>query len=142
MRYSIIFSLLLALSLLTGCVTSTVKHTMIDQKKLSKTEKSAASGKREIAKLEGLNSGVFLFYYIPLWSGKDSRPNRVEYKTFRNMVEPRNMRRMLKGYSRKFLKADDVENITIEEKASGVWTLWIFWKRSVHGTGTAVKYKK
>ena len=142
MRYGTIFSLLLALFLLNGCVTSTVKHTMIDPKGQSKTEKTATPGRREIARLEGMNSGVFLFYYIPLWSGKDTRPNRVEYKTFRNLVQPKNMKRMLKAYGRKVLKADDVENITCEEKASGIWTLWIFWKRSVHGTGTAVKYKK
>lgn len=136
MKNATLAPLFLALVLLSGCVTSTVKHTMA-----SPGEKSS-SGNRAVARLEGMNSGVFLFYFIPLWSGKDTRPNRREYKTFRNLVEPVNMKRMLTGYSRKFLKADGVEDIKTEEKSSGVWTLWILWKRSVHGTGTAVKFKK
>ncbi len=136
MKYGRIATLALVLVLMSGCVTSTVKHTMAP-----KGEK-APSGNRAVAQLEGMNSGIFLFYYIPLWSGKDTRPNRREYKTFRNLVEPVNMKRMFNMYSKKFLKADGVENIKTEEKSSGVWTLWILWKRSVHGTATAVKFKK
>ena len=137
MRYGTIISLFLALILSGGCVTSTVTHRMEPQAK----EKDK-SGKRVVAQLDGMNSGVFLFYYIPLWSGKDTRPNRREYRTFRNLVQPKNMKKMLDGYARKFLKADGVENVRVEEKSSGVWTLWILWKRSIHGSGTAVKYKK
>ena len=136
MKYGTLAPLLLALVLLSGCVTSTVKHTM------ASPEENSSSGSKAVARLEGMNSGVFLFYFIPLWSGKDTRPNRREYRTFRNLVEPVNMKRMLTVYSKKFLKADGVEDIKTEEKSSGVWTLWILWKRSVHGTGTAVKFKK
>lgn len=136
MKYKSFTALVLALVFLTGCVTSSVKHTMA-----SPGEKSS-SGNRAVAKLEGMNSGVFLFYYIPLWSGKDTRPNRQEYRTFRNLVEQKNMKRMFDTYARKFMKADGVEDIKTEEKSSGIWTLGIFWKRSIHGTGTAVKYKK
>lgn len=137
MRYCTIISLFLALTFAGGCVTSTVTCRM----EVAPKEK-IKSGKQVVAQLDGMNSGVFLFYYIPLWSGKDTRPNRREYKTFRNLVGQKNMKRMLEMYSRKFLKADAVENISCEEKSSGVWTLWILWKRSIHGTGTAVKYKK
>ena len=81
MRYGTIISLFLALILSGGCVTSTVTHRMEPQAK----EKDK-SGKHVVAQLDGMNSGVFLFYYIPLWSGKDTRPNRREYRTFRNLV--------------------------------------------------------
>ncbi|MBR7118932.1 MAG: hypothetical protein IKC77_01895 [Lentisphaeria bacterium] len=123
------------LLLCSGCVTSTVT-----QIKAAPGERSA-SGKRVVAHLQGMNSGVFLFYYIPLWSGKENRPNNRDYDTFRNRVEKKHMRKML-DLQAKRLGADEVENLSIHTKSSGIWTLWIFWKRSVHGVGTAVKSKK
>ena len=125
-----------ALLLLCGCaVTSTVKHTNAAPGDVS------ASGKRAVAHLEGMNSGGYLFYYIPLWSGKENRPNRRDYDTFEHHLRPRDMRKMLKLYAKR-LGADDVEDIKISTASTGVWTLWIFWKRSIHATGTAVESKK
>lgn len=124
------------LLLLCGCaVTSTVEYTK------AKPGDVSSSGKAAVAYLEGMNSGAYLFYYIPLWSGKENRPNRREYDTFEDHLTHGEMRKMLKLYARR-LKADDVEDIKIHSASSGIWTLWIIWKRSLHATGTAVKSKK
>ena len=119
----------------SGCVTSTASHI-----KLQPGTKSSA-GRRAVARIEGLNSGVFLFYYIPIWSGKANRPNRRDYDTFQNHVERKDMRRLLDIYA-DHIGADAVDDVSIRTESSGIWTLGIFWKRSVHGTGIAVKSKK
>lgn len=119
----------------SGCVTSTVQHV-----RCVKGEKSS-SGRHAVARIEGMNSGVFLFYYIPLWSGKPNRPNRRDYDTFQNHISRTDMKRQL-GLHAKRLGADAVDDVSIYTKSTGIWTLWIFWKRSVHGTGIAVKSKK
>ena len=118
-----------------GCVTSTVTHIKAEPG----TE--TADGRRVVAHLQGMNSGVFLFYWIPLWSGKENRPNRRDYDTFQNHIERKHMRKMLDLHARR-LGADEVEDLRIHTQSSGFWSLWILWKRSVHGTGTAVKSKK
>ena len=118
-----------------GCVTSTVKHVRAEK------GTTTADGRKVVAYMQGMNSGMFLFYYIPLWSGKENRPNRRDYDTFEHHLRPRDMRKMLKLYAKR-LGADDVEDIKISTASTGVWTLWIFWKRSIHATGTAVKSKK
>ena len=118
-----------------GCVTSTVTYIK------AQPEEKNSEGKRVIAHMQGMNSGVFLFYWIPLWSGKENRPNNRDYDTFQNHVEKKHMKKMLDIYARK-LGANEVEDVKIHTKSSGFWSLWILWKRSVHGTGTAVKSKK
>ena len=134
MRYLQIM-LLFAVLALTGCVTSTVRHIKAQPGEIS------SSGRRAVAHLEGMNSGVYLFYYIPIYSGKPGYPNRREYDTFRNNLEPKHMKIMLNKYASR-LKADAVEDLKITSASSGIWTLGILWKRSIHGTATAVKTKK
>lgn len=119
----------------SGCVTSTVNHIR------AKGGEKSSNGNRAVAHIEGMNSGVFLFYYIPLWSGKPTRPNRRDYDTFENHISRKDMRKQLDLHAKR-LGADAVDDVSIYTKSTGIWTLWIFWKRSVHGTGIAVKTKK
>ena len=118
-----------------GCATSVVTHIKAEP------ESKSSSGARAVAHMQGMNSGVFLFYWIPLWSGKENRPNRREYKTFQNRVETKHMRKMLDIHARR-LGGDRAEDVKIRTESSGFWSLWILWTRSVHGTATAVKTKK
>lgn len=135
MRRFILSAAAAALLCTSGCVTSTVSHVKANP------GETGSSGRRAVAHIEGMNSGVFLFYYIPLWSGKPTRPNRRDYDTFRNHVERKDMRKQLDLHAKR-LGADAMDDVSIHTRASGIWTLGIFWKRSVHGTGTAVKTKK
>lgn len=118
-----------------GCVTSTVKHVRAEK------GTTTADGRKVVAYMQGMNSGMFLFYYIPLWSGKENRPNRRDYDTFENHIERKHMRKMLDIHAKK-LGGDGVEDVKIHTASSGFWSLWILWKRSIHGTATVVKSKK
>ena len=118
-----------------GCATSVVTHIKADP------DAKSSGGAKAVAHMQGLNSGVFLFYWIPLWSGKENRPNRREYKTFQNRVEKKHMRKMLDIHAKR-LGGDSVDDVKIHTEASGFWSLWILWTRSVYGTATAVKTKK
>ena len=100
---------------------------------------TSSSGERVVANLEGSNWGIFLFYYIPLWSGNPNRPNRRDYVTCRNRIENKYTDMMLKGWAKQ-LKAE-VEDVEITESSTGFFSLWILWRRSQHATAVAVKKK-
>ena len=121
----------LLLSLFTGCVTSTIRH----DKPVA--EQVSSSGKRVIANLEAANNGVFLFYYIPLWTGAPGRPNRMDWDPFVNQLGDKYMYRMLDGYSKR-LKADAVEDVRLSESSTGMLGLWIFWRRTRSASAVAV----
>ena len=127
--------LLMIFLMLTGCVTSTVKHYK------AQTGDTSSSGKPAVAYLEGMNSGVYLFYYIPLYSGRPGYPNRGEYDSLKDNLKSGHMQFMLKKYASR-LNADAIEDLKIHSASSGIWSLGILWKRSIHGTATAVKTKK
>ena len=124
---------LIAMLVLSGCVTSVCQF--------SAPEKGMKSrkGHEVVATLTGLNTGVFLFNVIPVWSGKPHRPNRMDYEFFEDLVDANGMRRMFDKKA-KLLKADGVEDFSYTESSSGVWTLWIFWKRAIRAEAVAVKY--
>ena len=127
--------LLLAVSALFsgGCVTSTFKMTDPAPGQVSR------EGHPVRKVLHGMNTGVYLFYWIPLWSGNPRRPNRREYDVFTHQVEWKSMRRMF-DRANGMLKGDGVEDFSCRESSSGAFGLWIFWKRAVRAEALSVTY--
>ena len=125
----------LLLLLSSGCTTSTLKW-----RPPAAGEKSA-SGAEVVWNLEADNHGIYLFYYIPLFCGSTSRPNRGDYRFFSDLVNERQAYRMLQG-SLKRLKADRVEDVTVSFMSSGWAGLGIFWSRNFYAEGKAVKKKR
>lgn len=120
------------LLLCTGCTTSVCRH----YKAAPGTRSS--SGKAVVAGIEGQNTGCFLFYSIPVWSGKPHRPNEKKWSMWRNYIRPRDMRKMLTARAKQ-LGADGIEDLHTEETSSGLWSLGILWTRSISAHCTAVK---
>ncbi len=118
----------------TGCTTSE----MIMQPPAE--GQTGPGGTRVVENLEARNWGLFLFYWIPLWSGNPGRPNQSDYVVFGNRVKEKYMEMMLRGRARQ-LKADDVEDIRVRESSTGFFSLWILWRRSMSATAVAVEKK-
>ena len=127
-------AVVLLLGALTGCVTSTLRISPAEPGRVS------SSGARVTHVLEGMNTGIYLFYWIPLWSGNPHYPNQRNYDLFRHRVDDKAIYRMF-DHTAKRMGGDSVEDIRIRTGSSGIWTLWIFWKRSVRGTGSLVVKK-
>ena len=127
-------SALLLLGTLTGCVTSTLRITPAEPGRVS------SSGARVTHVLDGMNTGIYLFYWIPLWSGNPHYPNQHDYDLLRHRVNDKEIYRMFDDTAKRMGK-EHVEDISIRTGSSGIWTLWIFWKRSVRGTGYLVVKK-
>ncbi|MBS1368600.1 MAG: hypothetical protein HPZ91_01475 [Lentisphaeria bacterium] len=100
---------------------------------------TSSSGSRVVANLEGSNWGLFLFYYIPLWSGNPNRPNRRDYITCRNRIENKYTDGMLRTWAKQ-MKAD-AEDVQITDSSTGFFSLWILWRRSQSATAVAVRKK-
>lgn len=98
----------------------------------------SSSGTPVVWQLKARNCGVYLFNVVPIWSGKESRPNRKDYRIGQDRVNEWDMRRLLDSQLNK-LGADRVEDIKMSSYSSGAWGLWIFWKKSMVATGLAVK---
>ena len=98
----------------------------------------SSKGNQVMWNLTAVNRGMYLFNLIPLWSGYETRPNRHEYKIGQNMLTHPAMRRMMDVHLDKW-KADRVEDVKISESASGAFSLWIVWRRTMTATGVAVK---
>ena len=130
-----ITSSLFAASLLalfvSGCVTSTLKYTPAAPGRKSK------SGAPVSYVVDGMNTGIYLFYYIPLWSGNPGRPNQRDYDLFCHRVDDKAIYRMFDVAARRMHLAR-YEDATVYQSSSGIWTLWIFWKRSVHGRAVLI----
>ena len=123
-----------ALLLSAGCASSTWRITPAAPGRISK------SGKHVAFTIEGMNSGVYLFYFIPLWSGSPTNPNENRIGVFRHRVDDKAIFRMFDTANTR-MHTDGVEEISVEHRSVGVWTLWILWKRSVHGRGVLVSLK-
>lgn len=117
-----------------GCVTSTLKYTPADPGSKSR------NGSPVSYVVEGMNSGVYLFYYIPLWTGNPRRPNQRDYDLFRHRVDDKAIYRMFDVAAQRMHSAR-YEDAVVDHRSVGVWTLWIFWKRSVHGRAVLVSEK-
>ena len=118
----------------SGCVTSTLKYTPAEPGRTSK------SGAPVSYVVDGMNSGVYLFYYIPLWTGSPYHPNQRDYDLFRHRVNDKAVYRIFDVAAHR-MHADRYEDATVYYHSVGVWTLWIFWKRSVHGRAVLVDKK-
>ena len=129
-----ISAVLLAL-LLCSCVTSTERCDPPFPDQMSE------SGKPVAANIEAMISGVYLFYYLPIWSGKWTSPNRRDYEMFTDYVKPRFIYRMFDMLSQR-RKWAGVEDVNIYERSSGWIGLGIFWKRSIHASAVAIEGEK
>ena len=133
-RFSVCAAAALSVLLLGGCAASTWRITPAPPGRLSK------SGKHVAFSIEGMNSGVYLFYYIPLWSGSPTNPNENRIGVFRHRVNDKAIFRMFDEANSR-MHTSGVEDIVTDHRSVGVWTLWIFWKRSVHGRALLVSKK-
>ena len=70
----------------------------------------SSSGTPVVWQLKARNCGVYLFNVVPIWSGKESRPNRKDYRIGQDRVNEWDMRRLLDSQLHK-LGADRVEDI-------------------------------
>ena len=120
--------------LLCGCATSTLRITPAEPGRLPN------DGRYVAYSLEGMNSGVYLFYFIPLWSGSTSHPNENRLEVFCHRINDKAIYRMFDGADTR-LRTHGVADVFVETRSTGIWTLWIVWKRSVHGRGVLVSRK-
>ena len=133
-RIPILFAAVLLAFSLSGCVTSTLRYIPAAPGSTSK------SGAPVSYVVEGMNSGVYLFYYIPLWTGNPRRFNQRDYDLFRHRVDDKAIYRMF-DVAAKRMHSARYEDATVVHHSSGVWTLWILWKRSVHGRAVLIREK-
>lgn len=118
----------------SGCATSTLRYIPVASGTTSR------SGAPVSCAVEGMNSGVYLFYYIPLWTGNPRIPNENNYYLFRHHVNDKAIYRMFDVAAHRRSSAR-YEDTVITHRSTGIWTLWIFWKRSVHGRAVLVSEK-
>lgn len=104
-------------------------------------EQCSSKGNTVLWNLTAVNRGMYLFNFIPLWSGHPTHPNRHEYELGQNMLTRDKMRRMMDIHLNKW-DADKVEDVEIKESSSGAFSLWIVWRRTMIATGVAVKVDK
>lgn len=126
----------LAVMILSGCTTSTVKPTM----EYAYGKKISAKGNVVIADIEATNYTSYLFGFIPIVGGSHSLPNACQYYMWRDTVSPRKTQSMMNWYGRRVLKGDAVENFKIKRDTIGWPTLWIVSWRTVHATAEVVKF--
>ena len=118
-----------------GCVTSTLKYIPADPGSTSK------KGTPVSYVVEGMNSGVYLFYYIPLWTGNPYYPNQHSYDLLHHRIDDKAIYRMFTVAAARMHSAR-FEDVEISYRSSGIWTLWIIWKRSVHGRAVLVSEQR
>ena len=131
----LLFASSLAALFVSGCVTSTMKYTPADPGRVSR------SGMPVTHVVDAMNTGVYLFYFIPLWTGNPYHPNQRDYDLLRHRINDKAIYRMF-DVAVKRKHAARCEDVSITYYSSGIWTLWIIWKRSVHGRGVLVREKK
>lgn len=100
-------------------------------------EQRSKDGLPVVWNVKARNCGLYLFYFIPIWSGKVTRPNRCDYELFRHNVNEWDMYRLLDSRLKQ-LDAQRVEDVAIKTHSSGLLGLWIFWMRSITAEGVAV----
>jgi len=123
-------ALAVALLLCAGCATSTMRVYPARE-----GEKSPA-GAEVVKRVDLMSSGVFLFYFIPLWSGNEYHPNRRDYETFENRLQEKYFYRVFDSQCE---KGQMVESPQIRFRSSGWWTLGILWKRTMFGSALIVR---
>ena len=129
------FLLILLLLCGSGCATSTLKWTA------GNAGEKSSSGQQVLWHLEGVNNGLYLFYWIPVFCGDSRWPNRWDYEFFEHAVNEKHALRLL-NCRLKQLKADTVEDVSITYRTNGWPGLGIIWTRSFIAKGKAVKKMK
>ena len=125
-----------AVVLLCGCTsTSTIMQFP------GKKGEMSSNGKPVSWHLKAENRGLYLFYFIPIWSGKPDYPNRAVYDTFRHHLTDRGMLELL-DCRRQRMKGEALEDMTIRYSSSGWWSCWILWHRSSIGTAVVTGESK
>lgn len=133
-KTSLLLSALFLACFGSGCVTSTLKYIPAEPGSVSK------SGAPVNYVIEGMNSGVYLFYCIPLWTGNPRRPNQRDYDLFRHRINDKAIYRMF-DVAAKRMRSARYEDAVVTQRSTGVWTLFIVWKRSVHGRAVLIDEK-
>jgi len=117
-----------------GCVTSTLKYIPAAPGTTSK------KGTPVSYVVEGMNTGVYLLYFIPLWTGNPYHPNQRSYDLLSHRIDDKAIYRMFTVAAARMHSAG-FQDTEISYRSSGIWTLWIIWKRSVHGRAVLVSEK-
>ncbi len=128
MRKFIPFCMVLLLT--AGCVTSTMRTYP------ARPGEKSPSGALVVERIDLMNSGMFLFYWLPLWSGAEHRPNRREYRSFEDRI---NAKYIYRAFDAQCEKGQKVEATQIRFRSSGWWSLGILWKRMVFGSALIVE---
>ena len=131
----LLFAAALAVLFASGCATSQLRYTPAEPGRVS------SSGAPVSHVVEGMNSGIYLFYFLPLWTGSPRYPNQHSYDLMRHKVDDKAIYRMFDTAAMR-MRADRFEDVTITHSSIGVWTLWIVWKRSVHGRGVLIRKRR
>ncbi len=133
-RFTLVFAAALAtVFVLTGCIaaTSTLDTYPPDPQAV------AESGNRALAAAKASNRGLYLFYYLPIWSGKPHVPNLYRYLMFKDYLRKGYMTSMLNA-AREKVAGESIENARYMSHCNGWWGLGIFWIRSMHAEATII----
>ncbi len=127
--------LLPALLLLSGCFGGTSKVEILPPHDGQVT----ADGLPVTANIRSFNRGMYLFNWLPIWSGRPDLPNQRRYRTFRNYVKEGYNVIMMEQAVSKRVKSAELRDIHSEYHTSGMWSLWILWNRTLKTSAAAVK---
>ena len=123
---------MIALVFTGGCTTSVMQSTP------ALPGQQSEGGNPVVTNLKAANTGFYLLYWIPLWSGSVSFPNHGAYNLFSDNLEDKYMFRMLDRQCAKD-NADGVEDVRLREDVSGWVGLGIVWKKTLHASAVTVK---
>lgn len=129
---SIRFLAVLLLPALCGCMGGT-SITSVD----SVPKGTLYQGRKVLGIIKAENRGMYLFYGIPLWSGRPTSPNYRQYAMFRDFLRPGYMDQMLE-YEGRLLNAKKIAVVHASEQSSGWFSLWIVWARQMRTEGIAL----
>lgn len=118
---------------LTGCIaaTSTLETYPPDQAIVAET------GGRALAAAKVSNRGVYIFYYLPIWSGKPHVPNLYRFRMFKDYLSKGYMTSMLYAAQKK-VGGEKIENARYMSHCNGWWGLGILWMRTMHAEATII----
>lgn len=119
--------------LCAGCA-----HTSTLEWEKAYPDQVSSEGNPVLWNLTATNRGMYLFNFIPLWTGHPTHPNRHEYEIGQDMLSRPQMRRMMDIHLKKW-GADKVEDVQVSSSSSGAFSLWIVWRKTMRATGVAVK---
>lgn len=128
----VLFSLITVLS---GCVTNTVEIVH----KYEPNTKFTADGKEVVAELRAENYVTLLFGFIPILSGRPTRPNAMQYDMWENNARDHYMKVSLNWYAKRVMKCSAITDYKSETNFSGWWSLWIVCKKDIIATAKALK---